>query len=146
MSIKKAYESLMPKTKKNLPEKKQDVTIDVSVGDILDESVKNQNVGKNSNVIIPDPNPIATKMTTAKTPEGSIWFAINPIEGVVQIFKKTLDEVKGNIHVRVDSFTCKAISNDSEVTILEACYIDGSTEDMSKKDNVSFDAVSKKAS
>ena len=92
MSIKKAYESLTPKKKKGDGNgKDKNVVIETGGADILSDSEKNQSPGKKSNIKIPDPEPIATKMTSTMTSEGSVWFAINPIEGVVQIFKKSIN-------------------------------------------------------
>lgn len=144
MSIKRAYESLAPK--KTTPKKKSDVTLEIATESILDKSKKNQSPGKKSNIVIPDPKPIATKMTSARTSEGSIWFAINPIEGVIQIFNKSIDQEKGKIHIEVDNYSCKTVSKENGVTIVEACHIDGSTEHITQKDNINFEEASKKAS
>ena len=143
MSIKKAYNSLEPKKK---PEKKPSISIETSKDDILDEAAKNQNLGKKSNKEFPDPKPIANKMISAETSEESIWMAINPIEGVVQIFKKQYEPEKGLIQVQVNSFACKGVSKENGVTILEAWHIDGSREDVSQKDDGDFESESKKAS
>lgn len=143
-SIKNAYESLI--AKEAPPKKKKKTVIDIETADILSDSVKNQTVGKKSDIKIPDPKPIVKKMTTSKTPEGSIWFAINPIDGVMQLFQKTFDQEKGEIHVQVNNYSCKRVSQEDGVTILEACHIDGSTEEVSQKDNIDFDEESKKAS
>lgn len=144
LSIKKAYDALTkPPTP---PKKKPETVIDEETSDILDDSVKNQTIAKKSDIKIPDPKPIATKMTTSKTPEGSIWFAINPIDGVMQLFQKTFDKEKGEIHVQVNNYSCKRVSQEDGVTILEACHIDGSAEEISQKDNINFNEASKKAS
>lgn len=144
LSIKNAYMSLT--SKKTPPKKKAKTVIDTETTDILDECEKNQSVGKKSDINIPDPKPIATKMTTTQIPPGSIWFAINPIDGVIQVFKKTLDHEKGIAHIQVNNFACKTISKENGITLVEANHIDGTTEEISQKDNINFNEVSKKAS
>ena len=143
MSIKRAHDSLKPK---KTTKKKPKMNIDTKAGDVFEESAKNQNIGKRINTVVPDPQPIAKKMATAEISEGSIWMAINPIEGVVQVFKKKFDRENGIIHVQVNSFACKTVSKENGVTILEADHIDGATDEILQKDDSDFESDSKKAS
>jgi len=85
-------------------------------------------------------------MSSAKTAEESSWIAIDPIGGVIQIFRKTIDQEKGDIHVGVSNYSCKPVSQEGSVTILEICHIDGTEEEVSQKDDSEFDPNIKIAS
>ena len=77
---------------------------------------------------------------------GAIWFVFNPVESLIQIFTKKNDEEKGNIRVEVSSFSFKTISSEGGVSIFEVHHIDGTDEEISKKDDSEFESKSKKAS
>ena len=140
LSIKKAYEKL---TKKSKPKKNPKPVIEIDTSDILQNIEKNQCLDKTSSVKIPDPAPVATKMTSAKTSAGSVWFVIRPIDHVIQVFSKSIDQEKGQVHIQVNNYTCKPVSQENGVTIVEACHIDGSAEDISQKDDVDFEESKK---
>jgi len=142
MSIKRAYDSL---TKKKTPKKKPEVVVK-NVSNIFDESEKNQSLDENSNINIPDPKLVTEKMETEKVPDGAIWFAINLVEGLIQVFTKNIDQEKGQILIHIGSYSYKTISNKDGVTILEANLIAGGTEDIVRKDDNDFDSEVKQAS
>ena len=142
MSIKHAYQSI---AKRKPPKEKPEVVVE-TVGDIFDECEKNQNLDEKSNINIPDPKLVTKRMEAKKVPDGAIWLAINPIDGLIQVFKKNLDQEKGTIHIHVGSYSCKAVSKEGVVTILEAHLIGGGTEDIVRKDDNGFDLEAKKAS
>ena len=144
MAIKRAYESLTPK--KTTPKKKEVAVIDIETSDILDESTKNQSIGKNSSVKIPDPNPVAVQMNDAQVAEGTMWFVLRQMDGLIQVFKKGYDKEKGKIHIQVNSFNCKTLSKADGVTIFEVQHVDGTGEDISQKDETEFKSKTKKAS
>ena len=147
MSIKSAYNSLTPK---KAAKKKPDIVIDTTSGQIFDECEKNQNIGKTDNsqskINIPDPAPMANEITMADVPDGSIWLVLNPMERLVQVVKKTPDKEKGEVLVKINSYSCKTVSRKDGLTIFEAHHIDGGTEQLTRKDDSGFDLEQKKAS
>ena len=143
MSIKSASKSLEPK---NPPKKKPETTVENEKIDILAECEKNQTVSDKNNVTIPDPNPIAQQMTQPKIPDETMWFAINPVEQMMQIFMKKHDTDTGNNHIHVNSFIFKTVSTEDGRSILHVEHIGGSTEDITQKDDGDFDSEEKKAS
>ena len=148
MSITRAHTNLTKKKspKKTSPKTKPELSIEVEKINILAECEKNQTVSGGGNINIPDPTPIAEQMGKPNIPDEVVWFAINPIEQMIQIFMKKHDSDKGKNHIHVNSFSFKTVSTEDGVSILEVQHIGGATEEFAQKDEKGFDSEQKKAS
>jgi hypothetical protein len=131
---------------KNPPKKKSTLSIEDEETDILADCEQNQTVSDKSNISIPDPAPIANEMTQPDVPDETMWFAFNPIDQTIQIFKKTHDADKGINHIHVNTFSYKTVSQEGKTSILQVEHIGGSTDDIKQKDDKCFDSGEKKAS
>ncbi len=149
LSIKRAHTNLTKKKspKKKSPNKKDTETIieDEKIN-ILDECEKNQTVSDSGNISLPDPTTIAEQMTKPEVPDEAMWFAINPVDQVIQIYMKKYDSDKGVNHIHVNTFSFTRVSKESGMSILEVEHIGGSTEEITQKDENGFDSEQKKAS
>lgn len=143
MSIKRAYDNL---TEKKPAKKKSKMIIENEKINILSECEKNQTISDSSNISIPDPKPIAKQMAQSKVPDEIMWFAINPVDQVIQIFMKKHDSDKGNNHIYINSFSFKTVSHEGAMSILEVQHIGGAAEEITQKDDRGFDSEQKKAS
>lgn len=151
MSISAAYKKLFPSPKTTTPGKKNSVNSDTSIQldlestDIVTECERNKDVGNKvtdkSNGIPVNPLPVAEKINLAKVPNGAIWIVLYPKERQLQIFKRTLDETVGQVHIKVNSYNCRLVERDLERIVYEADHINVSTEDCTFRNEQAFETT-----
>ena len=153
LSISAAYARLFlpKKPRRSKPNKNTPMILEINnATDIFDECENDINIGGKKttrhNGTPVDPKPVAEKIKTATVPDGAIWIALHKEDCQMQVIKKNFDSEKGIIHIKIDSYRCKTISDENGVIILEADHINGGTEELRQKDDSDFEAKSKRAS
>ena len=148
-SISVAYNKIVPPKKAPKPGKKDScqpnmpIELDMDSVDIVNECELNTDVGNKiidkANGTPMNPQPIADKIKLAKVPDGSIWVVLYLKEGQLQIIKRSHDIDNGQLNIKVNSFNCKLIEQDTERIVLEADHINGGIEEHLSKDEQAFD-------
>lgn len=85
----------------------------------------------------PDPQPVIDKLVKAKISEGHFWISLDKKTGAIQFFRKIVDEDKGVVQIKVDSFGCILKDTDDDRIIFEASYY--GNEPFKRKDESDFE-------
>jgi hypothetical protein len=152
MSIATAYNKLFPpKPKsgkgkgsngKSEPKDKEPRLMVTEKFNVFDETefgvdVGRKNIAKENGTPL-DPAPIVKKMKDEKVPAGSIWVVLHKDKGMMQVVKKSKDEAKGLVHIKVNCYKIFIKSAEDGIAIFEADHINGSPAEYLRKDEEAF--------